>query len=162
LTKYNKKKFYCSGAFSLFELVIVIAIMAVIAAIAIPRMSRGSRGADEAALKGDLAVLRKAIEVFAAEHGNTYPSVSNIVNQLTQYTDVLGDAQASRDQIHIYGPYVAKIPPLPVGRRKGGTDIAAEDGENVGWIYNENTGHIRANMGTEAELSGAEQVYLNL
>jgi len=164
LTKYNKKRFYCNGAFSLLELVIVIAIVAVIAAIAIPRMSRGSRGADEAALEGDLAVLRNAIEVFAAEHGNTYPSVSSIVKQLTQYTDALGHAQTNRDKTHIYGPYVVKIPPLPVGPRKGGTDIAAEDAKDVGWIYDEKTGHIRANTGTEAEaeLSGAGQPYLDL
>lgn len=149
MTKYDKKKFYCNGAFSLLELVIVIAIIAVIAAIAIPRMSRGSRGADEAALKGDLAVLRSAIEFYSAEHGNTYPLVSNIVNQLTQYTDALGHAQANRDKTHIYGPYVFRIPPLTVGPRKGCTGIAAADAEDVGWIYNEKTGHIRANTTTE-------------
>jgi prepilin-type N-terminal cleavage/methylation domain-containing protein len=154
LTKYDKKRRYRNGAFSLLELVIVIAILAVIAAIAIPRMSRGTSGADEAALEGDLAVLRNAIEVFAAEHGNTYPSVSDIVNQLTQYTDALGHAQAKRDKTHIYGPYVLKIPPLPVGPRKGGTDIAAADGKNVGWIYDEKTGHIQANTTTEVEVSG--------
>jgi len=164
LTKYDKKKFYCNGAFSLLELVIVIAIMAVLAAIAIPRMSRGTSGADEAALEGDLAVLRNAIEVFAAEHGNTYPLVSNIVKQLTQYTDAFGHVQAAMDKTHVYGPYVAKIPPLPVGPRKGCTGIAAEDAKDVGWIYDENTGHIRANTGTEeeAEVTGSGQPYIDL
>jgi len=149
LTEYDKKRFYRNGAFSLLELVIVIAIMAVLAAIAIPRMSRGSRGADEAALEGDLAVLRNAIEVFAAEHSNTYPLVSNIVKQLTQYTDAFGHAQATRDKTHIYGLYVLKVPPLPIGPRKGCTGIAAADAKDVGWIYDEKTGHIRANTTTQ-------------
>ena len=149
MIKYDKKKRYCHGAFSMLELLIVFAITAVLAAIAIPRLSRGSRGADEAAVAGYLAVLRNAIEFFAAEHGNTYPSVSDIVSQLTQYTDFFGDAQAARDDTHIYGPYVLKIPPLTVGPRKGCTGIAAEDAEDVGWIYNENTGHIRANTTTQ-------------
>ncbi len=149
MTEYDKKRFYRNGAFSLLELVIVIAIMAVLAAIAIPRMSRGSRGADEAALEGDLAVLRNAIEVFAAEHSNTYPLVSNIVKQLTQYTDAFGHAQATRDKTHIYGPYVLKVPPLPIGPRKGCTGIAAADAKDVGWIYDEKTGHIRANTTTQ-------------
>jgi prepilin-type N-terminal cleavage/methylation domain-containing protein len=148
------KKSYHHGAFSLLELVIVIGILAVLSAIAVPRMSRGSRGADETAVEGDLAVLRSAIELYAAEHNNTYPSVSNIANQLTQYTNFFGHAQATRDSTHIYGPYVFRIPPLTVGLRKGCTGIAEADAKDVGWIYDEKTGHIRANTTTEIEVSG--------
>ena len=50
-----------STGFSLLELVIVIVIMGIVAAVAIPRMSRGSAGAADAALSGDLSVLRRAI-----------------------------------------------------------------------------------------------------
>ncbi len=63
-----------NSAFSLLELVIVVVIIGIIAAIAIPRMSRGARGADESALKGDLAILRNAIDLYAAEHGGNFPS----------------------------------------------------------------------------------------
>jgi prepilin-type N-terminal cleavage/methylation domain-containing protein len=154
LTKYDRKKFFHYGAFSLLELVIVVAILAVLSAIAVPRMSRGSRGADEAAVEGDLTVLRSAIEFYAAEHDNTYPSVSNIANQLTQYTNAFGHAQTTRDNTHIYGPYIFRIPPLTVGLRKGCTGIAAADAADVGWIYDEKTGHIRANTFTEIEVTG--------
>jgi type II secretory pathway pseudopilin PulG len=138
----------------LLEVLIVAAIIATLAAIAISRMSRGSRGADESALVADLEVLRKAIDLFAAEHHGTYPSVSNIASQLTQYTDIFGDAQAKKDSTHIYGPYVGKIPPLTVGPRKGCTGIAAADADVVGWIYNEQTHNIRANTAIETAVSG--------
>jgi len=132
-------------AFSLLELVIVVAIIAILAAIAIPRMSRGSKGAGDSALAGDLAVLRNAIDIFAAEHGGTYPTAANIANQLTQYTDIDGVAQTAKDPNHIYGPYIRKIPPLPVGARKGGTNISDADAAGVGWIYTATTGTIKAN-----------------
>ncbi|MFQ6036851.1 MAG: prepilin-type N-terminal cleavage/methylation domain-containing protein [Sedimentisphaerales bacterium] len=141
-------------AFSLLELVIVVAIIAILAAIAIPRMSRGSRGAGDSALASDLAVLRNAIDIFAAEHSGTFPTATNIVNQLTQYTDINGNAQTVKDPNHIYGPYIRKIPPLPVGNRKGSTGIAAADAAGVGWIYDDATGSIRANTTTEADDTG--------
>ena len=143
-------------AFSLLELVIVVVIMAIIAAIAIPRMSRGSAGATDSAVAGNLAVLRNAIDLYATEHGGTYPTVANIVNQLRQYTDDAGDAQAVKDATHIYGPYIRTIPPLPVGAKKGETGIAAADGAGVGWIYTvaAGIGSIKTNTTTEADASG--------
>jgi prepilin-type N-terminal cleavage/methylation domain-containing protein len=144
-------------AFSLLELVIVVAIIAVLAAIAIPRMSRGSRGAGDAALAANLSVLRNAIDIYVAEHGGSYPSPLNIVNQLTQYTNEAGNAQDTKDTTHIYGPYIRKIPPLPVGAKKGGTGIAVEDGAGVGWIYDPDTGTIKANcIDTEKDDTGKQ------
>jgi len=141
-------------AFSLLELVIVVAIIAILAAIAIPRMSRGSKGAGESALASDLAVLRNAIDIFAAEHNGTFPTAADITNQLTQYTNEVGIAQAAKDPNHIYGPYVRKIPPLPVGTNKGSTGISNAPGAGVGWIYTAATGSIRANTTTETDDTG--------
>jgi len=145
-------------AFSLLELVIVVAIIAILAAIAIPRLSRGSKGAGDSALAGDLAVLRNAIDIFAAEHGGTFPTVADIANQLTQYTDIDGVAQAAKDPNHIYGPYVRKIPTLPVGNRKGCTLIAAADAAGVGWLYDQTAGTIKANC-QDTEIDDAGKKY---
>ena len=133
------------GGFSLLELVLVIVIIGTIAAIAIPRLSRGAAGASDATLRGSLAVLRKAIDFYATEHGGTLPTEADIENQLLQYSDALGNTQAARDATHIYGPYVAKLPALPVGERKGNTHIADKNADGVGWIYKESTGKIYAN-----------------
>jgi prepilin-type N-terminal cleavage/methylation domain-containing protein len=146
-----------SKGFSLLELVIVVVIIGIIAAIAIPRMSRGSAGAADAALTGDLAIMRAAIDLFAAEHDGAFPTAANIENELIQYTDAVRDAQAARDTTHIYGPYLRKVPPLPVGAKKGQTGIDAADGATIGWIYTAATGDIAANCPNgEKDVSGKQ------
>jgi prepilin-type N-terminal cleavage/methylation domain-containing protein len=148
------RKNRCYGAFSLLELVIVVAIIAIIAAIGIPRMSRGTRGAGDSALSGNLAVLRNAIDLYRAEHGGSDPNESKIENQLTLYTDSAGATSEAKDTTHFYGPYIRKIPPLPVGDNKGNTGIAAAAGDGVGWIYTEADGEIKSNTGNETDDSG--------
>ena len=74
-------------AFSLIELVIVVVIIGIIAAIAIPRLSRGSEGAADAALIGDLAVMRSAIDLFSTEHPGSPPLEATFENQMLLYSD---------------------------------------------------------------------------
>ncbi len=144
--------------FSLLEVVIVVAIIAILAAIGIPRMSRGSRGANDSAVSGNLAVLRNAIDLYAAEHGGAFPGATTIANQLTRYTDVSGATSETKTTTHIYGPYLRGIPPLPVGIRRGNIGIDVEDGENVGWIYTEVSGTIAANT-TADEKDETKKLY---
>lgn len=144
----NRKK--VSG-FSLVELVIVIVIIGIIAAIAVPRLSRGAAGAGASALRGDLYVLRNAIDLYAAEHGGTYPSGTNatFVLQLTTYTNEQGGTSATKTPPFIYGPYLVSIPALKVGsgvgNGKGASDIDTVPASTVGWIYDSATGNIFAN-----------------
>lgn len=133
--------------FSLLEVVIVVAIIAILAAIGIPRMSRGAKGASDSALAGDLATLRNAIDLYAAEHRGAFPSNDDPNTQLTQYTDDDGGVNPTKDATHIYGPYIRSIPPLPVGAKKTCIKIAAADAAGIGWIYNKTEGKIRANTG---------------
>ena len=146
-----------NSGFSLLELVVVVVIVGIIAAIAIPRMSRGSAGASDSALSGNLAVLRNAIDLYAAEHGGDFPDAAKITDQLTKYTDAAGAAVAAKDSTHYFGPYIRKVPPLPVGAKKGSTGIAAADGDGVGWIYTAGSGEIHANTTTEKDAS--EKLY---
>jgi len=144
-----------STGFSLLELVIVIVIMGIVAAVAIPRMSRGASGASDAALSSNLALLRNAIDMYAGEHNGAYPTANAIEEQLTLYTNASGGTNASKTATHIYGPYLRKIPPLPVGSRKGNTTIASNSGASVGWKYTAATGDIQANTtGGESDSSG--------
>ena len=143
------------SGFSLLELVIVIVIMVIVAAVAIPRMSRGSSGAAEAVLSGNLAILRSAIDMYAGEHNGAFPAANSIEDQLTLYSNISGGTSATKTATHIYGPYLDKVPALPVGSRKGNTKIAANSGASVGWKYTAATGEIRANtLGGEADSSG--------
>jgi general secretion pathway protein G len=140
--------------FTLLEMMLVVVIIALIAAIAIPKFSRGAAGANDSAVAANLAVLRNAIDMFQAEHGGTYPAVATFVNQLTQYTDSTGAAQATKDATHIYGPYLRNIPALPVGAAKGNNGVAAATGTGVGWIYTVATGLIQTNTTTETDSTG--------
>ncbi|MHC4985371.1 MAG: prepilin-type N-terminal cleavage/methylation domain-containing protein [Planctomycetota bacterium] len=152
----HRSKKHTGLGFSMLELVIVIVILGIIAAIAIPRMSRGSEGAADAALTANLAVLRNAIDLFVAEHDGVYPAAADCANALSQYSNKLGDDfVTTRDNNHIYGPYIRQVPPLPVGAAKGNTGIAAAAGAGVGWIYDVSTGAIQANTtATEKDASG--------
>ncbi|MFQ5489711.1 MAG: type II secretion system protein [Phycisphaerae bacterium] len=142
--------------FSLVELVIVIVIIGVIAAIAVPRLSRGAKGARDSALRGNLAVLRNAIDLYSAEHAGKFPTVGGFVAELTTYSDEGGTTGPALDGAtgKIYGPYLKAVPGLPIagvgttGGKVGDTTVAAADGLGVGWIYTALTGDIVANTGT--------------
>lgn len=145
-------------AFSLVELVIVVVIIGVIAAIAVPRISRGARGAGESALRGDLAALRNAIDLYAAEHSGNFPTAGAFEAEVTTYSDDVGGTSTTKTAVFKFGPYLRSLPPLPVagagaiiGGKKGDTAVAATDGAGVGWIYTEASGTIVANTGTAAD-----------
>lgn len=148
---------FCRG-FSMIELVIVVVIIGIIGAIAIPRMSRGAAGAADSALVADLAVLRNAIDLYQAEHGGQYPTLANFENQLTQFSnDTATTVQATKDAANgvIYGPYLRSIPSLKVGTtNKGENGLTDTPGTaDKGWVYDEDTGEIKANT-TETDERG--------
>lgn len=155
--KHNLSK---RRGFSLIELVIVVVIIAIIAAIAIPKMSRAASGATDAALAQNLAQMRSAIDLFAAEHAGTYPTAANIVAQLTTFSDASGAASGTKSATHIYGPYLKAIPPLPVGGAtvKGLTTITGTGPAGTGafgWLYTAATGDIIANTGaSDSDVTG--------
>lgn len=152
-------------AFSLVELVIVVVIIGIIAAIAVPRISSGSAGAGEAALRGSLKALRDAIDRYAAEHGGDLPgskadglgnaaqSPDAFINQLTKYSNALGDVSLTPSAAHAFGPYLQRMPPLPVGGNNGKNAVAIDATNSPpvvvvgpeGWVYNPATGEIIAN-----------------
>ena len=141
--------------FSLIELVIVVVIMAIIGAIAIPRLSRGSEGAAESALIADLATMRNAIDLYQTEHQGALPAYATIVAQLTTYTDINGNANATKTGAFIYGPYLRAVPPCPVGPEKGQNGITNVAGTAAnGWVYTEATGTIVANTGVATDAQG--------
>ena len=141
-------------AFSLIELVIVVVIIGIIGAIAIPRMSKGSKGAAENALRGDLAVLRNSIELYAAEHDGDYPTLLGIVAQLETYTDFASNTNLSKTPVFEYGPYIHSIPTAPVGPSKGLKVISGSGGPSVAWVYDDVTGNIIVYDGGETDSKG--------
>lgn len=143
------------AGFSLIELVIVIAILGILAAVAVPRMSRGAAGATSSRMRSDLATMRSALELYYAEHNNTYPAVGDFANALVnQYSDVDGNLNATKTGVFIYGPYLKEIPTIVVGAQKGNNGVAAADGAGIAWLYNDTTGAITPNTGTTTDDTG--------
>ncbi len=144
--------------FSLIELVIVVVIIGIIGAIALPRMSRGAAGAADSGLIADLAVMRNAIDLYQAEHGGAYPTFADFVDQMTTYTDVNGNANTTKSSTYYLGPYLRAVPALKLGSNKGQNGIVAtQGGTTAGWVYDESTGTITANLpNTELDARGVQ------
>lgn len=133
------------------ELLILAGLIVMLATVVVPRFTRGAAEDMRAELVGRLATLRNAIELYAAEHRGQFPSVEHFEQQLTGYTNQAGEAQPTRDDNHIYGPYLDKIPALPFGKHKGQTGVvhsafARPGARPGGWFYNPDNGRIRANL----------------
>ena len=130
MSKFSSK----ARGFSLVELVIVVVIIGVIAAIAVPRISRGARGAGDAAAKGSLSSLRNAIDMYAAEHGGSFPDGADqaaVETKLLEKTDGTGVVNGDATK-NIYGPYLRTgFPPLPVCANRGKSTIKLVTGTKM-------------------------------
>ena len=144
--------------FSLVELVVVIVIIGILAAIAIPRLSRGSTGAAQSAVAASLATIRNAVSLYATEHNNTFPGpdAAGFVNKLTTYTDIGGTTNLSKTTTFRFGPYLAAIPPCPVGENTGqptanqvlvvaSSPPVPDPAGGEGWVFNATTGEFLPN-----------------
>ena len=162
---------------NLVELLLVVLILGIIASIAIPRASRGARVTADSELVNCLAILRTAIEEYAADHEGRFPGTKPdrtagdselFAAQLTKYTSITGEVSETRTDRHRFGPYVHRgIPAVPFGSHRGSEHVAididnlmptADPSKPVGWIYNPLTGDIIANAEGADE---AGQLYCN-
>jgi len=141
-------------AFTLVELVIVVVIIGIIAAIAVPRLTSASGDASAKALKATLTNVRKAIDIYYAEHGSypgytpgtTTPENKQFAKQLTLYSDLAGNTRATYGNPYIYGPYLrAPFPTNPTNNLKT-VVVKANPGDadpvagSVGWVAVLSTG----------------------
>ena len=145
--------------FTLVELVIVVVIVGIIAAIAVTRMSSVAQAAPSAALRGSLASMRSAIDLFALEHEGRLPGADGLSltfwRQLREKTDIDGNI-GTTPGVHIYGPYLRHKVPVPVGPNPGAymvrmttltpVSLAISEGQTgKGWVFNYVTGKLIAN-----------------
>jgi general secretion pathway protein G len=146
------------GGFSLIELVIVVVIIGIIGAIAIPRFGRGTEEASLAALKADLITLRGAIELYRIEHQGLKPKDATVTEQLLGYTDIDGNVSpdGTKSAQYRFGPYLHRVPPLPVGIRAGNRRIHWTDDTGVGWLYSEWNFTMKAHASGEFDSNGIE------
>ena len=107
------------SGFTLIEMLIVIIILGILAMVIIPQITVSQEDAKISALKTNLAGIRSAIEIYYAQHGNTYPGVvdsgltgggANTANafiwQLTLFSNANGVANNTAGAAYPFGPYV--------------------------------------------------------
>ena len=125
------------------DLVIALVVLAAIAVAAVPHLSQAESHDPTASVRGDLAVLRNAIELYAADHDGSYPPLEGFETALTR---------AHNGQ----GPYLQVIPTprrddtspartpriagFPVAGPQNSVSIMDAD-----WLYDPQTGQVRAN-----------------
>jgi general secretion pathway protein G len=117
--------------FTLIELVVVVMILGILAAVAAPKLLGTSSTAADNGLKETLAVVRDAVERYAAEHGGALP----------------GTDEATFKGLLL--PYLRVFPKSPLTN----TDtvaIAATAGTTTpagaqGWMYNKADGTFIVN-----------------
>jgi prepilin-type N-terminal cleavage/methylation domain-containing protein len=128
-------------AFTLVELLIVVIIIAVLAAIAIPKFADSSLRSKEAALRGELKLVRDGIELFKNDCG-CYPA------QLSDLTASTGPTTGKDATGAIFtiaaasykGPYISSVDPDPV------------DGTQLGYsVTSPNVGKVTANPGASTD-----------
>src|SRR5687767_12110881 len=131
--------------FTLVELVVVVMILGILAAVAAPKLLGTSSAAADNGLKQTLAVVRDAIERYAAENGGALP----------------GEAGTELGFKNDLKPYLrGTFPICPVGSKDaavlistGDVDISATAPTAGGpsWQYNKDNGQFICNCPDETK-----------
>ncbi len=132
----------CPRAFTLIEIIIVVAILGILAAITIPHFTSAADQARGSSLEMDLYRIRTQIQVYHAQHNDTYPSLDSFVDQMTKASNAQGQTAAAGTPGYSYGPYLRDMPvnPKTSGSKLGSGGVGTSD-----WYYDETTGDFRAN-----------------
>lgn len=123
--------------FTLVELLVVIVVLAVLAAIVLPKFMDSGKRSKEAALKGDLKLLRNAVTLFQTDTGY-YPLGLNDLAATSAPAKGYDTAGAQQDIVASmwHGPYVQEVPTDPITGQTFEYIVASP---NVGKIKSKST-----------------------
>ncbi len=130
------------SGFTLVELVVVILILGILAGVAAPKFFQASGSAADNGAKQSLAIVRDAIELYAAQNGGNLPTCTT----------------PGADFKALLATYIrGSFPVCPVGAAAGSSTIfegAATTANVHGWRYNALTGEFFINSGAASSVGG--------
>ena len=141
------------SGFTLVEILIVVVILGILAAIVIPQFTDASTEAKTSSLCSDLQTVRSQLELYKIQHNDAIPvpeAGGASWNRMTQYTDIDGNIQATKDLTFKYGPYLQKV---PVNQFNDDDTIDVDTGtpgnDGGGWDFDTTTGEFYADDSAE-------------
>jgi len=160
------------SGFTLVEMLIVVIVLGILAMIVVPQVAVSTEDTKLKALQTNLSSMRGAIELYYAQHNQTYPGAKKdtdgtavttageaataFLKQLTQYTDANGVVSATKSSTYKYGPYIkgGNLPTNPMNNNSNVLcDIATTDittrtqSGTESWKFFTSTGVLIANDG---------------
>ncbi|MBL7214467.1 MAG: type II secretion system protein [Phycisphaerae bacterium] len=99
--------------FTLVEILIVVVILGILAAIVIPQFSDASTQSKVSSLQSSLQTLRSQISLYKIQHNDAPPVVATFDTQMTGFTDVDGNVNATKTAVFCFGPYLQSVPNNP-------------------------------------------------
>jgi len=130
------------AGFTLIELVVIIMILGILAGVAAPKLLKTSGSATDNGLKQTLAIIRDAIELYAADNGGALPPC----------TSTGADFRGALCPQYIRGTF----PVCPVGANKNfdikpTTGLATTADNTTGWMFNTSNGTFICNSTTASQ-----------
>jgi general secretion pathway protein G len=139
------------SGFTLVEILIVVIILGILAAVVIPQFASATGDTRESSVMANLKAVRSQLQLYRAQHQDIWPD--DLEAQLTSFTDVEGNTNATYTSTFRFGPYMVSVPPNPWTGSTAITTVTGVDttyspaGDmNQGWWYNSTTGEFRAHV----------------
>jgi len=121
------------SGFTLMEILIVVILLGILAMVVIPQITISSEDTKVSTLQSNLSQLRSLIEIYYAQHNETYPGMVDdsdgvgppsdaaaaFISQLTLYTKPSGQASKTDKTNFQLGPYIKSnsLPPNPFNNK---------------------------------------------
>lgn len=143
------------NAFTLVEILIGVVILGILAMVVVPKFSAATQEARESALASDLAVARRQITLYKAEHKGRSPHLNasgtmdtaNFIARMTSKTNISGQIASGGT----YGPYMHDWPGNPLCSEAtakliqfNSSPISPRNGE-TGWYFSLSTEILYSN-----------------
>ena len=123
--------------FTLIELTIVVLLLGILAILLMTMVGSSVMQSKESSTATAVNEIRKQISTYRAQHGDTIPDGTNLVAQLTNQTDLMGNVGTGSQ--YVFGPYYHLFPYNPFNGRNDvkvvatGSPLVPDD--TTGWLY---------------------------